>query len=62
MAKYNFTCCYEMSLALREEFRLRWIENRALGKIFFFKSLELRGSWKNFHNGILMICSPRRYY
>jgi hypothetical protein len=59
MAKHNFTC-YEMSLTLKEEVRLRWFENRALGNIFFFKRVELRGSWKNFHNGTLMICTPRQ--
>jgi hypothetical protein len=47
-----------MFLTLKEGFRLKFFENRALGKIFFFKSLELRGSWKNVHNGNLMICTP----
>jgi len=37
MTKYNFTCWYGVSLTLNEEFRLRWLENMALGKIFFFK-------------------------
>jgi hypothetical protein len=32
-----------MSLTLKEEFRLKCFENRALGNIFYFKSLELRG-------------------
>ena len=44
-----------MSLTLKEEFWLKLFENRALGKIFFFKRVEVGGSWKNFHNGKLMI-------
>jgi hypothetical protein len=43
---------------LREERRLRVIENRVLRRIFGPRRDEVTGECKNYINGSLMICTP----
>jgi hypothetical protein len=42
--------CETLSLALREEHRLRVFENRVLRKIFGPKRDEVTGGWRKLHN------------
>jgi len=42
--------CESWSLALREEHRLRVLENRVLRRIFGPKNDELTGEWRKLHN------------
>ena len=50
--------CEIWSLILREEYRLRVSENRALRKIFGPKREEVAGEWKRLHNEELYdVCS-----
>jgi hypothetical protein len=39
-----YLCCEMWSFTLKEEHRLRGLENRSLRKIFFWKRVELKGS------------------
>jgi hypothetical protein len=45
--------CETWSLTLREEHRLRVLENRVLRKIFGPKRDEVTGEWKKLHNEVL---------
>jgi hypothetical protein len=45
-----FYGCETWSLTLREEHRLRVIENRVLGRIFGPKRVEVTGEWRKLHN------------
>ena len=42
--------CETWSLTLREERRLRLLENRVLRRIFGHKSEEVIGEWRKLHN------------
>jgi hypothetical protein len=42
--------CENWSLTLREECRLRMLENRVLRNIFGPKRDEVRGEWRKLHN------------
>jgi hypothetical protein len=42
--------CDTWSLTLREEYRLRVFENRALRRIFGPKRDEVTGEWRKLHN------------
>jgi hypothetical protein len=42
--------CETLSLTLKEEHRLRVIENRVLGKIFVPRRDEVTGEWRKLHN------------
>jgi hypothetical protein len=42
--------CETWSLTLREEHRLRVIENRVLRRIFGLKMDEVMGEWRKLHN------------
>jgi len=42
--------CEKWSLTLREERRLRVLENRLLRRIFAFKRDEVIGQWRKLHN------------
>jgi hypothetical protein len=42
--------CETWSLTLREECRLRVLENRVLRRIFGFKRDEVIGEWRKLHN------------
>ena len=46
------------SLTLREECRLRVIENRVLRRVFGPKRDEVTGEWRKLHNESLVICTP----
>jgi hypothetical protein len=52
--------CKTWSLTLREEHRLRMLENRALRKIFGRKRYEVTGEWREPHGEELndLYCSP----
>ena len=52
--------CETWSLTLREERRLRVLENRVLRKMFGRKRDEVTGEWRKLHNGELndLYCSP----
>jgi len=52
--------CETWSLILREERRLRLIENRVLRRIFGPKRDEVTGEWRELHNEELndLCCSP----
>jgi hypothetical protein len=52
--------CLNWSLTLREEYRLRVFENRALKRIFGPKWDEVRAEWIKLHNDELkdLYCSP----
>ena len=52
--------CETWSLTLREERRLRVLENRVLRKIFGPKRDEVRGEWRKLHNEELndLYCTP----
>ena len=52
--------CETWSLALREERRLRVMENRMLRRIFGPKRNEVTGEWRKLHNEELndLYCSP----
>jgi hypothetical protein len=45
--------CETWSLLLREEHRLRMLENRVLRRIFGLKRDEVAGGWRELHNGYL---------
>jgi hypothetical protein len=45
--------CETRSLTLREESRLRVLENRVLGRILGPKRDEVTGEWRKLHNGEL---------
>jgi len=45
------------SSTLREEYRLRVVENRVLGRIFGPKRDEVTGEWRKLHKEGLNICS-----
>jgi hypothetical protein len=42
--------CETWLLTLREERRLRVLENKALRKIFWPKKVEVTGEWRRLHN------------
>ena len=42
--------CETLSLAMREECRIRVFENRVLSTIFGSKRDEIRGEWRKIHN------------
>jgi hypothetical protein len=42
--------CDTLSLALRQERRLRVFENRVLRRIFDCKRYEVTGEWRTLHN------------
>jgi hypothetical protein len=46
------------SLTLREERRLRVLENRVLRRIFGPKRDEITKEWRKLHNGEIMVCTP----
>jgi hypothetical protein len=52
--------CETWSLTLREERRLRALENRVLRRIFWSKRDEVREEWRKVHNEELndLYCSP----
>ena len=52
--------CETWSLTLREERRLRVLENRVLRRIFGSRRDEVTGEWRKLHNEELddMYCSP----
>jgi hypothetical protein len=52
--------CETWSLTLREECRLRVLENRVLRIIFGSKKDKIKGEWRKLHNEELndMYCSP----
>jgi len=50
--------CGTWLLTVREERRLRVIENRVLRGIFVPKRDEVAGEWKNYIMRSLMICTP----
>ena len=52
--------CETWSLALREECRLRVLENRVLRTVFGLKRDEVTGEWRRLHNEELndLYCSP----
>jgi hypothetical protein len=62
--------CETWSLALREEHRLRVLENRVLRRLFGAKRDEVMGEWRKLHNeelhelysssSIITIIKPRR--
>jgi hypothetical protein len=47
---YNFSCGSVWSLTLREEHRLRVLENRVLRRIFGSERDEVTGGWRKLHN------------
>jgi hypothetical protein len=42
--------CQTWSLTLREKYRLRVFENKALRRIFGPKRDEVKGGWRKLHN------------
>jgi hypothetical protein len=52
--------CETLFLTLREEYRLRLLENRVLRRIFGPRRDEVTGGWRNLHNEELhgLYCSP----
>jgi hypothetical protein len=52
--------CETLSLTLREEHRLRVIENRVLRRIFGPKRDEVTGGWRKLHIRSCMVCTLRR--
>jgi hypothetical protein len=51
--------CETWSLTLREERRLRWLENRVLRRIFGPKRDEVTGEWIKLHEELNdLYCSP----
>jgi len=49
--------CGTWSVILREEHRLRVLENRVLRKIFGPKRDKVTGGWRRLHNELLVICT-----
>jgi hypothetical protein len=45
---------FSASAILREEYRLKVFENRALTRIFGLKRDEMTGSWRGLHNAELL--------
>jgi hypothetical protein len=55
--------CETWSLTLREEQRLRVLENRVLRRIFGPKRDEATGEWRRLHNeGLIDLYSSPKYY
>jgi len=52
--------CETWSVILREEHRLRVLENRVLRKIFGPERDKVTGGWRRLHNEHLMICTPHQ--
>jgi len=54
--------CETWSVILREEHRLRMLENGVLRKIFGPKRDNVRGGggWRRLHNEFLVICVPHQ--
>jgi hypothetical protein len=50
--------CESWSLTLREEYRLRVFENRALTRIFVLRRDHVTGGWRKMHNEELHNPSP----
>jgi len=52
--------CETWSLTLREERKLRVLENRVLRRIFGPRRNEVKGEWRKLHNEELndLYCSP----
>jgi hypothetical protein len=50
--------CEMLSLARKEEHRLRVFEFRMLRRIFLCKGEEVTGSWRKLHNEKLIVCMP----
>jgi len=48
------------SVILREEYRLRVLEDMVLRKIFGPKRVKVTGGWRRLHNGDLIICTPHQ--
>jgi hypothetical protein len=49
-----YKCVCEISLTLREEYRLRMFENRVLTRIFGPKRVEVTREWRKLHNEELL--------
>jgi len=54
--------CETRSLTLREERRLRYLENRVLRRIFGPKRDEVTGIEENYIMRSLMICTPYQIF
>jgi hypothetical protein len=52
--------CETWSLTLREEHRLRVLENRKLRSIFGSQRDEVTGEWRKLHNEELRVCTLRQ--
>jgi hypothetical protein len=52
--------CETWSLTLREEHRLRVLENRVLRRVFGLKRDEVTGVWRKLHNEESITCIPRQ--
>jgi hypothetical protein len=52
--------CETWSPTLREEHRLKMIENRLLRKVFEPKRFEVTGDWKKLNNGNFIACTPHQ--
>jgi len=50
--------CENELLTLREEHRLRVLENMVLRRIFWSRRDKVTGEWRKLHNEELMICTP----
>jgi hypothetical protein len=52
--------CETWSVILREEYRLRFFENRVLRRIFGLKRDEVTGEWRRLHARSFMLCTPHQ--